>query len=96
MSLQSFPNLIFTSEKSLNGNLREDCFANRKHLYTYYLSFIKGNTIAQKFSLRSHFSVFIALQAFLRILVLRALFLSYMLGEVMDFSFFSKSHKEIH
>lgn len=67
MSVQSFPDMIFTLKKSLNGNLREGCSANRRHLYSCYFSFIKENTIALKFSLRLHFSVLMALQDFLRI-----------------------------
>lgn len=58
----------FYTKKKLEWKLEGRLVCKQKHLYSGdFFGFIKGNTIAQKFSVISHFSVFIALQEFLRI-----------------------------
>lgn len=68
MSVQSFPDMIFTPKKKPEWKLEGKLLCKQKtFIYGCFFNFIKGNTIARKFSLRSHFSGFMALQEFLRI-----------------------------
>lgn len=96
MSVQNFPDMIFSLEKKLHGKHEGKLFWKQKTFVILLFQLYKRKQDCTKVFIKIALPNVYGSARVFEVLVWGTLFLSYMLGEKIDFSFFSKIHKEIH